>query len=118
MSDSIVLSDELLSDAEAAGQATARTPSEQIERWARLGRAVEPLLAGGLNSDEPARPVSECLESVGTAEGRQRLKEYLNRRPFPRFDPVDGSPGVYVRTDSDGTETKGRFENRQFVVVE
>lgn len=118
MSESIVLPQDLLHDAAAAGQATSRTPSEQIERWARLGRAVEPLLGGSTNGDESDVPMSECVASVGTPEGRRRLREYLSTRPFPHFEPVEASPGLFVRIEEDGSRSTGRFENREFVTVE
>jgi hypothetical protein len=59
------------------------------------------------------RPLSECLKSVDSSEGRQRVAEHLKERPYPHYGPVD-SPGLLVRIDLDGKRTVGRFVNRQF----
>ena len=64
--------------------------------------------AGGL------KPSSECLESVDSPEGRRRVGEYLQSRPFPHFEPAPDLPGMLVRIEADGSRTVGRFVNRQF----
>jgi len=46
--------------------------------------------------------------------GRERLAAYLATRPFPRFEAAD-APGLLVKLDADGTRTRGRFVNRQFL---
>lgn len=95
-----------------------RSIAGQIEFWARLGRAVEPLLNGAqalaLRRAGDARPVSELLASVDAPEGRRRVAEYLESEPFPHYAPAPDRPGMLVRTDADGTRTVGRFVNRQF----
>lgn len=60
------------------------------------------------------KPLSECLESVDSDAGRQRVAEYLASRPFPHYEPAPGRPGLLVRTNADGSRTVGRFVNRQF----
>ena len=44
MSQPVKLSDALVLDARLAGQALERSIAGQVEFWARLGRAIEPLL--------------------------------------------------------------------------
>lgn len=61
------------------------------------------------------KPLSECLASVETAEGQQRLKDFLLAGPVPHYEAADGHPGWLRRTEEDGTQTIGRFVNRQFV---
>ena len=58
--------------------------------------------------------LSECLESVDSPEGRRRVAEHLESRPFPHYEPAPDAPGMLVRIEADGTRTVGRFVNRQF----
>lgn len=120
MSQPVQLSDELVREARETCTSVAQSPAEQIERWARLGRAFEPLLYGGTASPpiSQAMPLSECLETVETDEGRRRLADYLNRRPFPHYQPIAGEPGLFVRTDTDGNRTTGRFIDGHFEAVD
>ena len=64
-----------------------------------------------------ARPLSACLESVDSPEGRQRVAALLESGPFPHYKPHPERPGLLVRTDADGTRTVGRFANRKFLPV-
>ena len=61
-----------------------------------------------------ARPLSECLETVDSPEGRQRVADHLKSRPFPHYEAASGHPGLLVRIDADGTRVLGRFVNRRF----
>ncbi len=121
MSQPVEISDELIHEARAIGEVAGRSIADQIESWARLGRAIEPLLEGGRLPDrahsDGAVPLSECLASVGSEAGRRRLAGYLASRPFPHYEPVPGSPGLFVRVDADGARTTGRFVGRGFRAV-
>jgi len=64
------------------------------------------------------RSLSECLASIDSAEGRQRVSEYLHSRPFPHYEPLAEQPGLLLRTETDGTKTVGRFVGRRFETVE
>ena len=59
------------------------------------------------------RPLSECLASVNSEEGRRRVRDYLQTRPFPHYEPVSDAPGLLLRVDEDGTRTVGRFVGRE-----
>ncbi len=61
--------------------------------------------------------LSECLESVDTPRGRQRVIEYLNSQPFPHYEQHAELPGLLVRIEENGQRTTGRFVNRQFMEV-
>jgi hypothetical protein len=50
-----------------------------------------------------SRSLPECLESVDTPEGRKRLVDFLDRLPFPHFEPHPDHMGILVRVDADGT---------------
>lgn len=118
MSQPVKLSDDLVLDARLAGKAVERSIAGQVEFWARIGRAVEPLLQGfqvlALCRDAAARPLSACLESVDSQEGRSRVAEFVQTQPYPHYEPHPEKAGFLVRTDADGKRTVGRFVNRQF----
>lgn len=120
MSQPVKLSDSLVLDARLTGEAAERSIAGQIEFWAKLGRAVEPLLQGvqvmALSRAGAAKPLSECLDSVDSTEGRRRVSEHLETLPFPHYEAAD-APGLLVRTSEDGKRTVGRFVNRQFQAV-
>jgi hypothetical protein len=117
MSQPVKISDELLLDARLVGEAMERSIAGQIELWAKLGRAIEPLLRGdqvlALTRAGGIQPLSACLNSVDSAAGRQRVAEHLKSRPFPHYEAAD-QPGLLVRIEADGHRTVGRFVHRQF----
>ena len=63
-----------------------------------------------------SRPLSECLESANSTEGRKRVAEHLKTLPYPHYEQSD-RPGLLVRITADGKRSTGRFVNRQFVVA-
>ncbi len=118
MSHPVKLSNELVLDARLTGKVAERSIASQIEFWAQLGRAIEPLLRGdtalALKRTGAVRPLSQCIAEVETEAGHRRLEEYLQGRPFPHYEPFEAEPGLLVRIDEDGTRTVGRFVNRVF----
>ena len=118
MSQPVKLSDVLVLDARVTGKIAERSIAGQIEYWANLGRAIEPLLQGtqalALCKKAAVRPLSECLETVDTPVGRNRLNKYLDTLPFPHYEPAPQKPGFLVRIDESGKRTLGRFVNRKF----
>lgn len=121
MSQPVKISDGLVLDARLMAQAAERSITGQIEFWAKLGRAIEPLLQGtqvlALCRAGNARSLSECLKSVDTPEGRNRVADHLNSQPFPHYEPVSQSAGLLVRIEANGKRTVGRFVNRKFQEV-
>ena len=118
MNHPVKLSEALVLDARLTGQTVRRSIAGQIEFWANVGRAVEPLLRGtvalALCRAGTARPLSDCLESVESAEGRDRLSGFLDSLPYPHYEPSPDAPCMLVRIDAKGKRTVGRFVNRQF----
>jgi hypothetical protein len=118
MGQPVKISDELLLDARLTAEIAERSIAGQIEYWAQLGRAVDRLLEGSralaLRRAGAARPLSECVASINTDEGRRRVAEYLDSRPFPHYEPAPDHPGLLVRIDADGKRTPGRFVGREF----
>ena len=99
-----------------------RSIAGQIEFWAYLGEALEPLLQGiqvmALMRSKSAKSLSDCLDCVDSPEGRRRVADHLERLPFPHYAPAPGRPGLLVRTGADGARTVGRFRNRRFTPVD
>ena len=118
MSQPVKLSDALVLDARLAGEAFERSITGQVEFWARLGRAIEPLLQGtqalALCRNATVQPLSACLDSADTPAGRRRVVEFLQTQPFPHYEPAPDAPGLLVRIEADGKRTVGRFVNRHF----
>lgn len=121
MSQPVKLSDALVLDARLAGKALERSIAGQVEFWARIGRAIEPLLQGAqvlaLSRDSATQPISGCLKSVDTAAGRSRVAEFLERQPWPHYEPHPRQAGLLIRIEADGKRTTGRFVNRRFEPV-
>lgn len=115
------VSDALVLDARLMGEVTQRSIAGQIEFWARLGRAIEILLRGdqmlALCKAGKARPLSTCLQSIDSGEGRKRLTAHLESLPYPHYEPAPDSPGLLVRIEANGKRTTGRFVNRKFQEV-
>ena len=120
MSQPVKLSDKLVLDARLTGEVVDRSIAGQIEFWAKLGRAIEPLLQGiqalALCRAGEARPLSACLKAVDSPEGRRRVADYLQAQTYPHYEPAD-TRGLLIRTTADGKRTLGRFVNRQFKAV-
>ena len=116
------LSDDLVLEARLISRIAERSIAGQIEYWAQLGRAVEPLLEGAkalaLRKSGTETRISELLETVDTPEGRRRVVEYLARQPFPHYETAPERPGLLFRIDADGTRTLGRFVDREFRPVD
>jgi len=122
MSQPVKLSDSLVLDARLAGETLERSIAGQVEFWARLGRSVDLLLEGQqvlrLCRSAARQPLSACLESVDSPDGRKRVAAYLESQPFPHYRPHPAKPGLLERIDQDGRRTLGRFVNRQFKPVQ
>lgn len=121
MSQPVKLSDALVLDARRIGPLTERSIAGQIEFWAQLGRAVEPLLSGeralALRRAGDEQTLSELVASVDAPQGRQRVADLLATQPFPHYEPAAGRPGLLVRIEKDGTRSVGRFVRGAFRVV-
>ncbi|MBM3838963.1 MAG: hypothetical protein FJ398_13545 [Verrucomicrobia bacterium] len=120
MSQPVKLSDNLVLDARLTGEVAERSIAGQIEFWAKLGRAIEPLLQGihamALCRAGATQPLSACLDSADSTEGRRRVAEHLQTQPYPHYEPTD-TPGLLIRITADGKRTVGRFVNRKFQAV-
>lgn len=119
MSQPVKLSDALVLDARIISELAERSIAGQIEYWARLGKAVEPLLSGerslALQKSGAAKQLSILIAEVDSTDGQRRVADYLATQPFPHYEPAEDEPGFLIRTEANGTRTVGRFVNREFV---
>lgn len=120
MSQPVKLTDELVLEARVTARLAQRSIAGQIEYWAQLGRAIEPLLRGdralALRRAGNVRTLADALEGVDSAVGRGRVREFLQSQPYPHFEAAPDRSGMLVRIDEDGKRTVGRFVNREFHV--
>jgi len=118
MGQPVKISDELLLDARTTASFSNRSIAGQIEFWAQLGRALEPLLEGAqalaLQKSGRSRPLSAVVKEVDSPLGRRRVAEYLRTIPFPHYQAVPGKGRMLLRIDADGKRTLGRFIGRKF----
>jgi len=120
MSQPVKLSDSLVLDARMAAAVMERSIAAQVEFWARLGRTLENVATGQQMAElqqAGTLPLSEIIETVNEPSGRKRLSDYLDNRPFPRFSPHPKLANTFVREDSKGKKTIGRFKRGVFQPV-
>lgn len=125
----VKLSDSLAEDARAASEGADRSLTGQVEHWARLGKAVEPLFTPPTIA--ALKKSGGELEKIEDPAERQRVIDVLTKlRLLPPFaetaaflattqgplyeaDPANSDGIVQVRAD--GTRVPGKFVNRVFV---
>ena len=82
VSKSIRISDELADLAEAAAVVAHRSPPQQVEHWAQIGRVMEPALSYQ-TADAIKRAgrvdLDAALDAVGTPEAVRRTREIIRR---------------------------------------
>lgn len=121
MSQPVKLSDALVLDARLTSEVAERSIAGQIEYWARLGRAVEPLLNSerilALRKSGDVQLFSDLISSVDSSQGRKRVMEYLAQMPFPHYESAPDHPGYLVRIEEDGSRIVGRFVDREFQLL-
>jgi hypothetical protein len=121
MSMPVKLSDSLVLDARIAGEAMERSIAGQVEFWARLGRAIDPVLNGAQAMATSRRgmvqSLVDLLAEVDAPTGRQRLAEHLDALPYPHYRAHPERAGLLIRIDADGSTTVGRFQQRVFTPI-
>jgi hypothetical protein len=119
MSQPVKLSDELVLQARIVAETQERSIAGQVEFWAKIGRSVERLFDGRqidtLQKSAQAPPIGDLLEVVDTPKGRKMFQAFLESEPYPHYPAHPNVKGLLIRIEEDGTETAGRFVNRQFI---
>jgi hypothetical protein len=127
MSTAIKVSESLAEEARSAAQDADRSLTGQVEHWARLGKAVEPLLTTktitALKKWPELSPEEEEIEKQRILEALEQfsntpasvLRERigLTGKTLYEVDPDDSNKIVQVQPD--GRRVRGRIVNRVFV---
>ncbi|HPO01154.1 MAG TPA: hypothetical protein PK879_10620 [Opitutaceae bacterium] len=111
----------LVHRARTAAVLADRTPTAQIEHWAKLGIALEPVLSGRTVSrvKQAARikDLDQIVAISQTAAGQERVRALIQKQGGPVYEADPEDPALVVERRPDGTVRRGRFENRQFKPV-
>lgn len=117
MGELIRISDTLFDAARTSSSETDCSIADQIEAWAKLGRAVERMLGTqSADTSSSGQPLSidDLLATVDSDLGRQRVRQHLQTQPYPQYEPIAENPRHFVRVEEDGTRTLGRFVGMRF----
>jgi hypothetical protein len=117
MGQPVKLSDALVMEARIAGETMQRSIAGQVEFWARIGSVVERVANRTQVERLHARaaiPLSQIVETINGHEGRARLQDYLESRPFPRFSAHPELANTFIREEADGKRIVGRFDRGVF----
>ncbi len=98
-----------------------RSPTAQVEFWAKLGRVAEAVFAHDrirlLKETGRVQDLDTLLAKVDTPEGRELARAEIARHGTPIYGTDPAHPGLIVQKLPDGTKHLGRFVNRQFTSV-
>jgi hypothetical protein len=98
-----------------------RTPTAQIEFWAKLGRVMEGVLTHDaivtVKEASRVKKLDELLNMVSTPEGKTRALAEIRRHKGPTYSVEPGAPGVIIESLPDGSKRRGRFVNRRFTAL-
>lgn len=125
----IKVSDALAEEARSAAADADRSLTGQVEHWARLGKAVEPLFSvstiallkkhyGGVpNPEQEQLAIKQTLAALVEFQKNppyEKMREMIFADgPVYEADPND--PAGVVQVLKDGTKISGRLVNRTFV---
>ena len=127
------VSDGLFAMAKQEAQATQRSITAQIEHWARIGRAIEAILAHqellGLKqagdlltplylSTARRHEVHGLLDRIANSTDREATTSALRVAGRPVYTTDPSYPGLIVQVLPDGTRIPGRLEGRRFVPMQ
>jgi hypothetical protein len=109
---------ELVNRARETGGLMERTPTAQIEFWAKLGRVMEGVMShAGVVALKQAANVNrldELLNLSTSPRGKERALAEIRRHSGPTYSSAPGEAGVLIERAADGTQRRGRFVNRRF----
>lgn len=109
---------ELVNRARETGGIMERTPTAQIEFWAKLGRVMEGVMSHAgvvaLKQAAKVKRLDELLSLSTSPEGRERALAEIRRHNGPTYSSDPQEAGVIVERAADGTKRRGRFVSRRF----
>ncbi len=87
MSKSVRLSDSLFEDAKQTGVALHRSPPQQIEHWAQIGRVLESALSYPAQKNAGTwgskADIDSLITEVTSSQGKQKAKEVIHKNSIP-----------------------------------
>lgn len=124
------ISDPLFALAKQEAQLAERSITAQIEHWAKIGRAVElvlahqelltlkkagELIASAFPSSARREEVQQILFQLAASGDRERAKAAILAPGKALYESDPTSPGLLIQIAPDGTRTRGRLVGRRFV---
>ena len=95
-----------------------RTPTAQVEFWAKLGKVAEAVFSTSsikkLKVTARIENLAQVIADADSTEGRARFAALVRSKGVPLYRSAPGETGVFIETSPDGVERNGRFVNRQF----
>ena len=108
----------LVNEARTMAVLMNRSPTAQVEIWAKLGRVAEAVFAHDrirtLNEIGRVQNLDTLLTKVDTPEERELAKAEIARHGTPIYGTDPAHPGLIVQKLPDGTKRLGKFVNRKF----
>jgi hypothetical protein len=96
-----------------------RTPTAQIEFWAKLGRVMEAVMSHpgvvALKQAGQVNKLDELLDLSIGPEGKERALAEIRRHNGPTYGSDPEEAGVIIERAADGTQRRGRFMSRRFM---
>ena len=109
---------ELVNRAREAAALMDRTPTAQIEFWAKLGRVMEGVLTHDaivtIKDTSRVKRLDEVFALVSTPEGKERALAEIRRHKGPTYSVDPHEPAVVMESMPDGSKRRGLFVNRRF----
>ncbi len=108
----------LVNEARTAAPLFDRTPTAQVEFWAKLGKVAEAVFSTSsvkkLKATSRVENLAQVIADADSPEGRARFAALVHSKGVPLYRSAPDEPGVFIETSPDRTERRGRFVNRQF----
>lgn len=131
MSMPVKISDALLTLAKQEAEVAQRSITAQVEHWARIGRAVEvivahqelmalkrvgdvlaPVFPSAARREEMHHLLARLVEHP---DDREEAKAIIEAAGAPVYEADPARPGRIVQVSSDGSRRPGRLKGRRFV---
>lgn len=110
---------QLVHDARSSATLMDRSPTAQVEFWAKLGRVAESVFSHDrictIKQMGQVQDLDSLIARIDTNEGRKLALAEIQRHGTPTYGTDPKYPGLIVERQPDGTIRVGKFVNRQFV---
>lgn len=108
----------LVNEARTAAPLFDRTTTAQVEFWAKLGKVAEAVFSTSsvrkLKATARIENLAQVIADADSTEGRARFAALIHSKGVPLYRSAPGEQGIFIETQPDGAERRGRFVNRQF----